>query len=90
MLSSASTDGTQSLNQSWRRGRRLLRCKIPGHLLAPGRYSLTISEPADENHDVIHESIISFSMSTLNSLASRDGRSGVIMPILHWEEQELG
>ena len=89
VLSSANTDETRTLNQSWDKGRRVLRCEIPGHLLAPGRYYLTISEPTEKGFDLIHENILSFIISDLNSLAARDGRAGVIVPMLAWREDQI-
>lgn len=85
VLSSANTDEAGTLNQYWEKGRKVLRCRIPGHFLAPGRYYLTVSEPTDKGFDVIHENIINFSVSDLNSLGARDGRAGVITPMLSWQ-----
>ena len=89
VLSSANTDQTATLNKLWERGRNLVRCTIPEHFLAPGRYYLTISEPKEHGGDIIHENIINFSVSDLNSLVARDGRSGIITPMLSWHEQRL-
>jgi len=89
VLSSASTDQSETLNQSWKKGRNLARCTIPDHLLAPGRYYLTISEPTENGGDKIHENIINFSVSDLHSLVSRDGRSGIVSPILSWNEERV-
>jgi hypothetical protein len=89
VLSSANTDETQTLNQSWNKGRSLIRCRIPGHLLAPGRYYVTVSEPTEKGVDLIHENVINFSVSDLNSLVARDGRAGIIMPRLAWRQERL-
>jgi lipopolysaccharide transport system ATP-binding protein len=87
VLTTSNTDHTDSSNQMWPIGRTISRCTIPEQLLAPGRYSLTISEPADDGSNVIHENIINFAISEQNSLAARDGRLGVIMPLLLWSQE---
>ena len=89
VLSSANTDANKELNKRWTSGRKVLRCEIPGHLLSPGRYYLTVSEPTEQGLDILHENILSFAISELNSLGARDGRSGVIMPLLNWREDQL-
>jgi lipopolysaccharide transport system ATP-binding protein len=83
LLGSANTDEQASLNQSWTRGRHLAECRIDGHFLAPGRYHITIGEPSDNTY-VMHENVISFDVSELNSLGLRDGRLGMVMPLLKW------
>jgi hypothetical protein len=34
--------------------------------------------------DVIHERIIGFRVSDVGSLVARDGRNGVVAPLLRW------
>jgi lipopolysaccharide transport system ATP-binding protein len=87
VLSSASTDNTPTLNQSWVPGRNIARCSIPSHLLSPNKYFLTVSEPTENNTDIIHENVINFTVSEMNSLVARDGRSGVILPKLDWSRE---
>ncbi len=86
VLTTSNTDETDGSNQVWPLGRTISQCTIPGHLLAPGRYQLTISEPLDDGSNVIHENIINFIVTEQNSLASRDGRLGVIVPLLSWSQ----
>ena len=87
VFSSADTDSSAAMNRLWPTGRTVTRCEIPGRLLAPGSYSLTISEPDGKEHDIIHENIINFTISEQNSLVARDGRPGIIMPMLSWHEE---
>ena len=89
VLASASTDHLPALRAPWKPGHRRARCRIPGHLLAPGRYFLTIAEPTEDGGDVIHDSVLSVTVSEQNSLAARDGRRGVIAPLLAWTDEAL-
>jgi lipopolysaccharide transport system ATP-binding protein len=89
LLSTSNTDETDGSNQIWPIGRTSSRCTIPGHLLAPGRYQLTISEPLDDGSNFIHENIINFIVTEQNSLVARDGRQGVIVPILRWSQERV-
>jgi len=84
VLTSSNTDGMPYMNRRWRRGRHIERCEIPGNLLAPGVYFLTISKPIREGN-IILESICSFEISVVDALGKRDGRQGVIAPLLKWE-----
>ena len=84
VLSSASSDNTPTLNQSWAPGRNIAHCSIPSHLLSPNRYFLTVSEPTENHADIIHENVINFTISEMNSLVARDGRPGVVLPKLDW------
>lgn len=89
VLTTSNTDESNSSNQAWRHGRTISRCTIPGHLLAPGRYQLTISEPLGDGSNIIHENIINFIVTEQNSLATRDGRQGVIVPLLAWSQEVM-
>jgi lipopolysaccharide transport system ATP-binding protein len=84
VLSSANTDGTISANTFWPKGRTVWRCTIPGTLLAPGRYDVSLPEPREDGGYVVHEGALSFSVSEANSLKSRDNRAGVVQPLLEW------
>ncbi|HXH91986.1 MAG TPA: ABC transporter ATP-binding protein [Thermoanaerobaculia bacterium] len=89
VLASASTDHLSALREPWKPGRRCARCRIPGHLLAPGRYFVTVAEPSEDEGDVIHEGVLSVTVSDQNSLVARDGRPGIIAPLLQWSDEEL-
>jgi lipopolysaccharide transport system ATP-binding protein len=83
ILSSANTDWTTIAGKKWKVGRYVESCEIPGHLLLPGTYYLTISQPS-VNGDIILENVCSFRIDAADSLVSRDGRIGVIAPLLIW------
>jgi lipopolysaccharide transport system ATP-binding protein len=89
ILSSANTDGLSALRRNWQSGKYIDTCEIPGHLLVPGTYYLTISEPS-RNGEVIRENICSFKIGAVDSLVSRDGRAGVIAPQLAWRTTHVG
>jgi lipopolysaccharide transport system ATP-binding protein len=87
VLTTSNTDSSTTSKRPWPRGRIISDCLIPAHLLAPGRYHVTISEPVDDGSNIIHENIITFNISELNSLTARDARLGVIAPLLRWHEE---
>lgn len=86
ILASADTDRTETLNRAWTPGRFRLRCRIPGNFLAPAKYLVAISEPVPDG-SILHESILSFTISDQHSLMARDYREGVIAPRLEWLEE---
>jgi hypothetical protein len=88
VLSSADTDTMSNLNRPWPLGRFVVRCTIPGSLLRPGRYYLTLSEPRRTGGDIIHENLLAFTINAYSSPSERDGRRGVITPTLHWDHGE--
>ena len=88
ILTSSSTDSLSSGNAQWTQGRQLVRCRIPGHLLAPGRYFISVSEPLASGNR-IHEAVLSVTVSEQGSLVARDGREGVIAPLLRWEAETV-
>ena len=88
ILASASTDRLPALREPWTPGRQIARCAVPGHLLVPGQYYITISEPTDE-YEVIHERVLSFTVTEENSLIARDGRRGVVAPLLEWHRERV-
>ena len=90
VLASANTDGESALNRRWKLGASTAHCVIPGHLLAPGRYTISISEPRESGGDLVHDSVLSFEIDAANSLAERDGRGGVVMPVLAWHDEGSG
>jgi lipopolysaccharide transport system ATP-binding protein len=45
LLTSTSADELAEQNHAWKLGRQQFRAHIPPHLLAPGRYFLSVSEP---------------------------------------------
>ena len=88
LITSSSADGTGAAEHEWPVGRQQWRCRVPGHLLAPGRYFLTISEPVG-THDIVRESVISFTISEENSRLAPGERAGKIAPLLEWRSSAL-
>lgn len=85
ILSSANTDGLSVLTTTWNMGKHVEHCEIPGHMLPPGTYYLTISQPSAAGDKVI-ENVCGFRVDAVDSLVSKDGRAGVIAPLLKWRE----
>lgn len=83
VMTSSSTDAGPTLNDQWLPGRNKVSCAIPSDLLPPGRYFLSISEPTEAGN-LIHDNVLSFTITEQGSLVSRDGRSGAIAPLLRW------
>jgi len=81
LLTSSSADPLGQINHDWKLGRQRFVCHLPGHLLAPGRYFLTITEPY-ATYDIVRENIISFTVSEENALQGE--RQGKIAPLLQW------
>jgi lipopolysaccharide transport system ATP-binding protein len=88
VLTSSNTDNAPAANAPWRLGRQHLQLSIPGQLLSPATYLITVSEPL-ESGNTLHENILSFTVSDQNSLVARDQREGVITPLIHWREDSL-
>ncbi len=70
-------------------GKYKYEIKMPARLLPPGLYSLTIAAmiPNQELFDVV-ENEVSFEINDVGSHVSqlRDGRLGVVAPILEWQQ----
>jgi lipopolysaccharide transport system ATP-binding protein len=84
VFSSADTDGGGTLGRSFLPGKWEAICQVPGHLLVPGTYSVSIAYPAADGPAPICESVISFRIGHEKSLVSRDGRLGAVAPLLQW------
>src|SRR5260221_8841189 len=83
LLTTTTADGTAHLNHEWSLGRQTLPLRIPGNLLAPGRYFLTIPQPYGTD-DILRENVLSLSVTEENSVMARDQRQGKIAPLLRW------
>ena len=86
IFSSANTDALTTLTTSWSQGRHVEYCEIPANLLSPNVYYLTISQP-QQPVDKIIENICSFRIDSTDSLIARDGRKGIISPLLEWRKE---
>ena len=67
----------------------LYQRRIPGNLLVPGQYFITVAEPLENGADILHHGVLAVTVSEQNNLAARDGRYGVIAPLLEWREEEM-
>ena len=83
ILSSAETDGTPQEHRTWQLGRHRMQCRIPGNLLRPGRYFVTVAEP-DGDRYIFHEGALGFTVSEQNSLVTKDAGQSLIAPLLEW------
>jgi lipopolysaccharide transport system ATP-binding protein len=68
-------------------GRWRARVRIPGHLLAPGRYHLllAVNRPNEAAHDLL-EKVLHFEVDAIGSLRQIDGRYGAVVPLLDWTD----
>jgi lipopolysaccharide transport system ATP-binding protein len=64
--------------------------EIPAGFLAPGSYSLILAAhlPYRQMYDFVEQSV-AFEIGAPGSLASLDGRLGVVTPLLRWETKAL-
>jgi lipopolysaccharide transport system ATP-binding protein len=83
IFASANTDNLISQKKKWKEGKYIEFCEIPGNLLLPGGYYLTVSQPS-VNEEIIIENIFQFKIDEHGSLYSRDKRPGIILPLLKW------
>jgi lipopolysaccharide transport system ATP-binding protein len=83
ILSSAETDGTPQEHRIWQLGRHRMACRIPGNLLRPGRYFVTVAEPAGDGY-ILHEGALGFTVSEQNSLVTTEAGQSLIAPLLEW------
>jgi lipopolysaccharide transport system ATP-binding protein len=83
LLTTTSADALPNPNHEWLPGRQTRTLRIPGNLLAPGRYFLTITEPYG-SYDIVRENVLSFVVTEERSLTARDQRQGRIAPLLEW------
>ena len=90
VLGSAETDASPALDRSWTRGVWRSTCLVPGHLLAPGRYLVSVAAPRTDGPPSVHEAVLAFDVTTEGSLQARDGRQGFVLPLLAWRCEGLG
>ena len=86
--SSCDTDAMPYINKRWLPGRYEERCALPAEWLAPGRYSISISRPLDDGNELV-EDVCTFDVDAQATLAARDGRGGVVAPLLSWHSEVL-
>lgn len=88
VIESHTSDESTAINHEWPVGHYRMHCTIPGSLLRPGDYFVTVAEPYGDT-PIVHENVLHFTVSEQNSLVARDGRSALIVPRLHWEREVL-
>lgn len=86
LLTSSSVDGSGQRAHSWRIGPGKIRCRIPGNLLQPGRYSISVTRPRG-GYELLHENVVTFTINEQNSFAGHEGRDGKIAPLLEWTRE---
>jgi lipopolysaccharide transport system ATP-binding protein len=69
-------------------GRYVASCLVPGFLLRPGRYSLSIGAGTSERRLSIHDSVLSFDVSWVGFHFNVD-REGAITPSFDWQMTRL-
>jgi lipopolysaccharide transport system ATP-binding protein len=83
LFTTTSADPDRRRNHPWAIGRHTFVCHIPGNLLPPGRYRLSVTHPFGYWFSM-HENILAFTITEQNSVFAIDGRAGVITPLLDW------
>lgn len=79
------TDSSGSKVRMGEPGRYLSICHVPGNLLRPGRYFLTVGADADGyGHLDVHDSVLSLEVSEVG-WRMNPGRIGVVTPVLSWD-----
>ena len=69
-------------------GRYVASCLVPGFLLRPGRYSLSIGAGTSERRLSTHDSVLSFDVSSVGFHFNVD-REGAITPSFDWQVTRL-
>jgi homopolymeric O-antigen transport system ATP-binding protein len=69
-------------------GRYLSTCRVPGFLLRPGRYTLSIGAATAERRMAAHENVLSFDVSPVG-FHFNENRQGAITPLLDWKVTRL-
>jgi len=84
LVISLSSDALPNINHPIPKGRHRYECLIPGALLRPGRYFITLWEPDGTGH-IEREGILSFVVTEEGSLDARHGIYATIAPVFKWK-----
>ena len=87
ILSSASSDDSTTVNCNWHKGSYSVEVEVPGLMLPPGTYSLTTARPSGRG-ELVESNVCTFTISELCSLRARDGRQGMVTPLLRWKMED--
>lgn len=90
LFTSAETDDAPAQNRRYAVGTYRAQAVVPGRLLTPGKYFLSVSEPSADGGNSIYENILSFVVGERGSPTLRDGRRGLVTPTLRWTTAPLG
>ena len=71
-------------------GEYLSICHVPGRLLRPGRYFLTVGASDVHGELDFHEGALSLEVSEVGWRMGDSGRIGVITPVFSWEVIPVG
>jgi lipopolysaccharide transport system ATP-binding protein len=83
------TDRNGYSDQSLREpGRYVSSCRVPGFLLRPGRYTLSIGAATAERRLEVHDNLLSFDVSAVG-FHFNENRQGAITPLLDWKVTRL-
>ena len=89
LWSTFDTDRNGYNNQTVREsGRYVSSCLVPGFLLRPGRYTLSIGAATAERWLGAHDNVISFDVSPVG-FHFNENRQGAITPLLDWKVTRL-
>ncbi len=66
-----------------RPGRYVATCRVPGGLLRPGRYTLSLGSCAPDRRLPIHDNLLAFDISSVG-FHFNENRQGTITPLLDW------
>lgn len=89
VFESMDTDTTNWKGRVRKRGHYLSTCKIPGGLLKPGRYYLSVLSFIDRVKIIEqYESVLAFDVSEVGYLLT-PRRRGVVTPVLEWEVSRI-
>ena len=85
----ADTDHSGMPSSERKAGRYSTVVCVPGNFLAPGTYSIFVAAhfPYRTVYEMI-EQAITFEVGTSGSLASLDGRPGLVAPLIKWHTQQ--
>jgi lipopolysaccharide transport system ATP-binding protein len=86
LFTSTSADGSGHRGHAWPVGPGKMRCRVPGNLLQPGRYSISVTRPR-ASFELLHENVVTFTVNEQNSFSGHDGRDGKISPLLEWTRE---
>jgi lipopolysaccharide transport system ATP-binding protein len=69
-------------------GRYVATCSVPGGLLRPGRYTLSLGSCAPDHRLPIHDNLLAFEISSVG-FHFNENRQGAITPLFNWKTTSL-